>query len=666
MIDLSFFSRIVNKFCSKTGAYVFYVISALAFAFLSSATWTYSFIADLYPLGAKFVPTVLIACVLSMAAAVSYILALTFDKGKHDKFFPIFNIIYMIFAVLSVILFIYTAVLVFSMDKGLSAENFKKGFEAIAGKLPWVGLAAALPLGLFFASEPKKAAKAIIAAVLIIALVAVPTIFVSNSADKWDGDSLPAITLKSENLLEGGSILYESLKEGEKADAKNLLEEGNACWTPQDPNRSPAEGSEDANNSYVEIKLKETSTFNTAIIEETGNQVQYFRLQAEVNGEWITIYESEKIQTSRLCSFDSVTTDKIRLSIDQFRSSETPAKIRSIRLYNEPKINVDDFEVTAYQRLDGDAPTEILAKGEEYVNNYARYYDVYSTIIVFAAVHWNENGQMGFGEGGEEKFAQELNALKEIISHRSNKDHQVKVIVTALADGTWGEGHNGVNGYMAQYWESVADQIIAFADKYDLDGVDIDWEYPQNSKDWKLFDNFIARLDDGMQKINPDAILSGALSAGSLGMSEETLKRFDQIQFMAYDGNDMDGYQSSLQQAQEGLQDFIDNGADISKINIGIAAYGRPVNGSPYWASWRTLEEATYWNNKYHTVHDAGQVYEGTFCSPALAGDKTAYALFSGAGGVMVFRVACDKTMDDPNSVAVGIENALKRYTVNW
>lgn len=169
-----------------------------------------------------------------------------------------------------------------------------------------------------------------------------------------------------------------------------------------------------------------------------------------------------------------------------------------------------------------------------------------------------------------------------------------------------------------------------------------------------------------MKKVNPDAILSGALSAGSLGMSEETLKRFDQIQFMAYDGNDMDGYQSSLQQAQEGLQDFIDNGADISKINIGIAAYGRPVNGSPYWASWRTLEEATYWNNKYHTVHDAGQVYEGTFCSPALAGDKTAYALFSGAGGVMVFRVACDKTMDDPNSVAVGIENTLKRYTVNW
>lgn len=59
------------------------------------------------------------------------------------------------------------------------------------------------------------------------------------------------------------------------------------------------------------------------------------------------------------------------------------------------------------------------------------------------------------------------------------------------------------------------------------------------------------------------------------------MDRIDQIQFMAYDGNDEDGYQSSLQQAQEGLAEFIKNGADIKKIIIGIAAYGRPVNSSP-------------------------------------------------------------------------------------
>ena len=32
----------------------------------------------------------------------------------------------------------------------------------------------------------------------------------------------------------------------------------------------------------------------------------------------------------------------------------------------------------------------------------------------------------------------------------------------------------------------------------------------------------------------------------------------------------------------------------------------------------------------------------------------------------MVFRLATDKTMDDPNAVACGIENALRRYVENW
>lgn len=68
---------------------------------------------------------------------------------------------------------------------------------------------------------------------------------------------------------------------------------------------------------------------------------------------------------------------------------------------------------------------------------------------------------------------------------------------------------------------------------------------------------------------------------------------------MAYDGNDTDGYQSSLQQAEEGLHSFKLNGADISKINIGIAVYGRPLNGAAFWASWRALESANYWESKY-------------------------------------------------------------------
>lgn len=658
--------KIAEAVNSRSGSFIFFTLALSAFTFFYSSDWAYGFIIELYPLGNGFITLMLsLAGTAALVSMISIIInAFTRDR-KQIKGIKIFDAIHIIFAIIGIIAFIYTFALLFGLDKGITASGFQNGFSSLLPNIGYLGTAVALGLALTVVSVPKKAAKALIACVLILALIISP-IALAQISTGAEITNAPKMNIQSENLLTGAKIVYESLKKGEKADAVNLLDDSKKCWTAQDPQRTPEEGHPDANNSYVEIELDGEKTFNTAIIEEDGNEAQYFRLQALVDDEWTTIYQSEKIQAQRLCSFDPVTTSRIILSIDKFRDSDTPVKIKSIKIYNEEKRNADNFEVTAYQRLDGDVPTEILARGEEYVSNYARFYDVYSTIIVFGAVSWDENGNMSFGDGGEENFARQIEALKEIISHRSNPEHEVKLIVTALADGTWGDEHNGVNAYMGKYWESIADKIVAFAEKYEFDGVDIDWEYPQTAEDWKCFDNFIERLDEGLKKTNPDSILSSALSAGSLGLSKETLDRIDQIQFMAYDGKDKDGYQSSLQQAQEGLADFIKNGADITKINIGIAAYGRPINGSPYWASWRALEEANYWDNKYYNVHDAGQVYEGTFCSPALAGDKTAYALLTGCGGVMVFRVACDKTMDDPNSVACGIENALHRYFNEW
>jgi hypothetical protein len=255
---------------------------------------------------------------------------------------------------------------------------------------------------------------------------------------------LPQVRLASPNLTQGARIVYESLKADEEPDAVNLLEDNDLCWTPQFPNRKPAQGHRNVNNSVAEIQLEREYTFNTALIEEDGNEVQYFRLQAKVNGEWQTVYQSEKIQTLRLLTFDPVTADSVRLSIDKFRTNETPAKIKSLKLYNEPARRAENFDVAVYQRLDGDVPSAILAKGEDYARMYARFYDVYSTVIVFVAVRWDKEGNLIY-TGGEEHFVRELAALRQLISMRGNRDHKVKILVTALADGAWHDEENGVN-----------------------------------------------------------------------------------------------------------------------------------------------------------------------------------------------------------------------------
>lgn len=187
--------------------------------------------------------------------------------------------------------------MLFGIDKGITSSGFANGFDSLLPNIGYLGAAIAAALALTVAPNSKKAIKTAIACVLIAALILSPSVFSNIAADNTISGA-PQINLKSDNLMEGAKIVYESLKRGEKADAVNLLSESGNCWTAQDPDRTPEEGYPDINNCYTEIELDGEKTFNTAIIEESGNEVQYFRLQALINDEWVTVYQSEKYNPS--------------------------------------------------------------------------------------------------------------------------------------------------------------------------------------------------------------------------------------------------------------------------------------------------------------------------------------------------------------------------------
>jgi GH18 family chitinase len=140
-------------------------------------------------------------------------------------------------------------------------------------------------------------------------------------------------------------------------------------------------------------------------------------------------------------------------------------------------------------------------------------------------------------------------------------------------------------GWDAQFEELAASpesraafvrNLKAFADEYQLDGIDMDWEYPDPGQSSQ---NFLT-LIQALRAAFPDKLLTTAVvSYGDdhgLGIPAESFELFDFINVMTYDGPD----HGTMEQFEKGLSYWSGRGVPKDKIVMGVPFYGDP--GTPY------------------------------------------------------------------------------------
>lgn len=148
--------------------------------------------------------------------------------------------------------------------------------------------------------------------------------------------------------------------------------------------------------------------------------------------------------------------------------------------------------------------------------------------------------------------------------------HNVKVLISV---GGW--------GWDSQFETVAADPALrsafvqnlkAFIDEYQLDGADVDWEYPDAGQSAQNFLALIQELDSAL----PDKeITTAVVSHGENGMGilPEALEIFDFVNVMTYDGPD----HGTMKQFEQGLAFWTARGLPKEKIVMGLPFYGDPA-----------------------------------------------------------------------------------------
>lgn len=310
---------------------------------------------------------------------------------------------------------------------------------------------------------------------------------------------------------------------------------------------------------------------------------------------------------------------------------------------NIEKGKEDSFRVTSYVRVD-------------YVQDAGAFhgedFDIITDVIIFDAANFDCYGNVNLREGAFEKT---LSNLRTAIG-----DRDVNLLLNVIGpgghtdSGVWEDQMEAQSSEHNKAFASgvLEDNIIDVLDKYNLDGVNFDYEHPISTRAWQSFNKFLV----SMGKKLGDRYLSVALCDWNLKLSTRALKYVDIVEVMLYDIFDAEGKHATTETMKENCKQIGLSGVPYDKVNIGLPFYSRPTDRGAYWYGYNGCYDDID-ENGWYTDKNIGKTF--WFNTPDVIAEKTEFAINCGYGGVMIWHYSCDFPSSDERSLLGSIGRVI-------
>lgn len=260
------------------------------------------------------------------------------------------------------------------------------------------------------------------------------------------------------------------------------------------------------------------------------------------------------------------------------------------------------------------------------------------------------------GEDGSLIGIEKPEKLKELVQ----KSHQNGVKVT-IAIGGWSYKNIPLDPNFEKLASSedtrklFIKNVVEFAKEYDLDGVELDWEYPDPGESALNYEKLVVSLGKALDDEGKylTAALNGAWSKTegpkvSEAVSDSCLESFDWINVMSYDINNQQ--HSPYWHTETSIDYWLNRGVAKEKLVIGMPFYARP--------SWNIYRDLVAENpeNAYKD-YAKGDPLDSYYNGIPTIKEKTRLALEK-CSGVMCFDI--NEDTNDEYSLLKAIDDTIR------
>ncbi len=252
--------------------------------------------------------------------------------------------------------------------------------------------------------------------------------------------------------------------------------------------------------------------------------------------------------------------------------------------------------------------------------------------------------------GGRLKAVDNPAYLQSIVSnaHANN----VKVFI---AIGGWSDNGTPIDpifesiGGDAGSRANFINDALYIVNTFNLDGVDVDWEYPDQGNSSNNFTTLMRELSNALKPKGKGLSFAGpADNYSSAGIASSVFQYVDFVNIMAYDGPGAN--HSTYQFAVDGLNLYKSKGCPANKCIVGVPFYARP--------SWRAYSDLVASGANPNADWFGSDAYNGI---PTIK-QKTEMALRD-AGGIMIWALSQDA--QGANSLLSAINDVVKSTNNN-